>query len=86
MHHCQLDGSSFAVRENLWTSWNASCSGRSMGPRRCCHFSPRSQYLVGHIAPGEAHPWWRMQPPPVPDDGRQPCDLVEIRTDADGFG
>ena len=75
----ELDGSSFAVRENLVDILQRELLGPIHGPEETLPFSPRSQYLVGHIAPvkliGSA------TAPPDDTDGR---DLVEVRTDDDG--
>ena len=46
-----LDGSSFAVRENLADVLKRELLGPIHGPDELLPFSPRSQYLVGHIAP-----------------------------------
>ena len=46
-----LDGSSFAVRENLVDILERELLGPIHGPEEVLPFSPRSQYLVGHIAP-----------------------------------
>ena len=47
----ELDGSSFAVRENLVDILERELLGPIHGPEEVLPFSPRSQYLVGHIAP-----------------------------------
>lgn len=46
-----LDGTSFAVRENLVDILGRELLGPIHGPEEVLPFSPRSQYLVGHIAP-----------------------------------
>ncbi len=46
-----LDGSSFAVRENLVDILERELLGPVHGPEEVLPFSPRSHYLVGHIAP-----------------------------------
>jgi hypothetical protein len=46
-----LDGSSYAVRENLADILQRELLGPIHGPEETLPFSPRSQYLVGHIAP-----------------------------------
>lgn len=46
-----LDGSSRAVRENLVDILQRELLGPVHGPDEVLPFSPRSQYLVGHIAP-----------------------------------
>ncbi|MGA5541290.1 DISARM system helicase DrmA [Mycobacterium sp. NPDC051198] len=45
------DGSSFTVRENLVDILERELLGPIHGPEEVLPFSPRSQYLVGHIAP-----------------------------------
>jgi hypothetical protein len=47
----ELDGSSFMVRENLADILERELLGPIHGPEEVLPFSPRSQYLVGHIAP-----------------------------------
>jgi Helicase conserved C-terminal domain len=73
-----LDGSSYAVRENLADILQRELLGPIHGPEEMLPFSPRSQYLVGHIAPvklvGSA------TASPGDSDGR---DLIEVRTDDD---
>jgi hypothetical protein len=75
----ELDGSSYAVRENLVDILQRELLGPIHGPEETLPFSPRSQYLVGHIAPvklvGSATA--------TPDD-TDGGDLVEVRTDDDG--
>jgi hypothetical protein len=46
-----LDGSAFAVRENLVDMLQRELLGPIHGPEEVLSFSPQSQYLVGHIAP-----------------------------------
>ncbi|SMD11192.1 DISARM system helicase DrmA [Lentzea albidocapillata] len=76
----ELDGSSYAVRENLVDILQRELLGPSHGPEETLPFSPRSQYLVGHIAPvklvGSA------TASPGDSDGG---DLIEVRTDGDGM-
>ena len=45
------DGSSFTVRENLVDILERELLGPIHGPDEVLPFSPRSQYLVGYIAP-----------------------------------
>lgn len=45
------DGTSFNVRENLVDILERELLGPMHGPEEILPFSPRSQYLVGHIAP-----------------------------------
>ncbi|WP_432793898.1 DISARM system helicase DrmA [Rhodococcus ruber] len=45
------DGTSFAVRENLVDILERELLGPIHGPEEVLPFSPRSQYLIGHIAP-----------------------------------
>ena len=47
----ELDGTSVAVRENLADILQRELLGPIHGPEETLPFSPRSQYLVGHIAP-----------------------------------
>lgn len=78
----ELDGSSFVVRENLGDILQRELLGPIHGPEEVLPFSPRSQYLVGHIAPV------KLGGGPVgaaSDDGPvERGDLFEVRTDADG--
>ena len=46
-----LDGTSFAVRENTVDILERELLGPIHGPHELLPFSPRSQYLVGYIAP-----------------------------------
>ena len=46
-----LDGTSYAVRENLVDILERELLGPTHGPEEVLPFSPRSHYLVGHIAP-----------------------------------
>ncbi|HEX5121509.1 MAG TPA: DISARM system helicase DrmA [Pseudonocardiaceae bacterium] len=73
-----LDGSSYAVRENLVDIVQRELCGPIHGPEERLPFSPRSQYLVGYIAPvklvGSA------TATPSDSDGD---DLIEVRTDDD---
>jgi hypothetical protein len=78
-----LDGTSLAVRENLADILERELLGPIHGPKEVLPFSPRSQYLVGHIAPvklaggnGDA----------VPDEGEPDRgDLIEVRPDNTGL-
>jgi Helicase conserved C-terminal domain len=78
-----LDGSSFAVRENLVDILERELLGPIHGPEEVLPFSPRSQYLVGHIAPvklsGKA-----LASIDVDEPGDR-GDLVEVRSDDDGL-
>jgi hypothetical protein len=47
----QPDGTSFAVRENLVDILERELLGPIHGPEEVLPFNPRSQYLVGYIAP-----------------------------------
>jgi hypothetical protein len=82
----ELDGSSFAVRENLVDILERELLGPIHGPEEVLPFSPRSQYLVGHIAPvklaGSGLGQCRKTPRCADDEGE--ADLVEVREDADG--
>ncbi|MBY6676546.1 helicase [Rhodococcus sp. BP-332] len=77
-----LDGSSFAVRENLADILERELLGPIYGPHELLQFSPRSQYLVGHIAPVKL-----LRPTSASslseDDTAQ--DLTEVRTDGDAL-
>ena len=50
----ELDGSSFVVRENLLDILERELLGPIQGSEEVLPYSPRSQYLVGHIAPEAA--------------------------------
>lgn len=76
----ELDGSSFAVRENLVDILQRELLGPIHGPEEVLPFSPKSHYLVGHIAPVKLSGQLAEAPPddaPV-DRG----DLAEIQIDA----
>ena len=45
------DGTSFTVRENLVDILERELLGPIHGPEEVLPFSPRSQYLIGQIAP-----------------------------------
>lgn len=75
----ELDGSSFAVRENLVDIIQRELLGPIRGPEERLPFSPRSQYLVGHIAPVKL-----IGAATAASDDADGTDLVEIRTDDDG--
>ncbi|WP_034172674.1 hypothetical protein [Mycobacterium tuberculosis] len=47
----QPDGTSITVRENLVDILARELLGPILGPQEVLPFSPRSQYLVGHLAP-----------------------------------
>lgn len=47
----QPDGTSITVRENLVDIPARELLGPIRGPQEVLPFSPRSQYLVGHLAP-----------------------------------
>jgi hypothetical protein len=76
-----LDGSSFAVRENLADILARELLGPIHGPKEMLPFSPRSQYLVGHIAPVKltGSKSWAV------DHDNTARDLVEVRADDDGI-
>lgn len=76
----ELDGSSFAVRENLADILERELLGPIDGPEETLQFSPRTQYLVGHIAPVKLTGSDISAPEDDDDDG----ELVEIRTDEGG--
>jgi Helicase conserved C-terminal domain len=73
-----LDGSSYAVRENLADILQRELLGPIHGPEEMLPFSPRTQYLVGHIAPVKLV--GRATASPSDSDGR---DLIEVRTEDD---
>ncbi|WP_345314484.1 hypothetical protein [Gordonia alkaliphila] len=80
-----LDGSSHAVRENLGDILQRELLGPIHGPDETLPFSPRSQYLVGHIAPvklvgGATSPTAVSAPDIAGQD-----DLAEVRADEDGM-
>lgn len=78
----ELDGSSFIVRENLVDILQRELLGPIHGLDEVLPFSPRSQYLVGHIAPVKLA---GTTVEGVSDDGSTDRgDLVEIRAEADG--
>jgi len=76
-----LDGSSFAVRENLVDILERELLGPIHGPEELLPFSPRSQYLVGHIAPVKLT---GAKSSALGDDDTA-RDLVEVRTGDDGL-
>ena len=76
-----LDGSSFAVRENLADILERELLGPINGPEELLPFSPRSQYLVGHIAPVKLN---GVKSSALGEDDTA-RDLVEVRTDDDGL-
>ena len=79
----QLDGSSLAVRENLLDILERELLGPIHGPEEVLPFSPRSQYLVGHIAPVKLTV--SSVAASSDDDSPDRGDLVEVRTDDDGL-
>jgi len=76
-----LDGSSFGVRENLTDIMERELLGPIGGPDEVLPFSPRSQYLVGHIAPVKLT---GAKSSALGEDDTA-GDLVEVRTDDDGL-
>ena len=76
----ELDGSSHAVRENLVDILERELLGPIHGPTETLPFSPRSQYLVGYIAPVKLVGATAATP-----DDSDGGDLVEVRTDGDGL-
>ncbi len=81
----ELDGSSHAVRENLVDILQRELLGPIHGPHETIPFSPRSQYLVGHIAPVKlvgASTSSTAEDAAGPPAGRN--ELVEVRADDDG--
>src|SRR5262245_42514243 len=73
-----LDGSSYAVRENLADILQRELLGPIHGPDETLPFSPRSQYLVGYVAPVKLA--GSATASPGDSDGR---DLIEVRADDD---
>ena len=78
-----LDGSSFAVRENLLDILERELLGPIHGPEEVLPFSPRSQYLVGHIAPVKLTA--ATAAAPSADDDADRGDLADARVDEDGL-
>ncbi len=79
----ELDGSSYVVRENLLDILRRELLGPISGPEEVLPFSPRSQYLVGHIAPVKLAS--RSVTASDDDDSSERGDLIEVRTDDDGL-
>jgi hypothetical protein len=77
----ELDGSSFMVRENLVDILERELLGPVHGPAETLAFSPRSQYLVGHIAPVKLT---GTKSSALGEDDTA-SDLVQVRTDNDGL-
>ncbi len=75
----ELDGTSVAVRENLADILQRELLGPIHGPEETLPFSPRSQYLVGHIAPVKL-----VGSTTAGLSDSDGGDLVEVRTDDDG--
>lgn len=79
----ELDGSSYPVRENLADILQRELLGPIKGPEERISFSPRSQYLVGHIAPVKLT---SVAAAAEEEDGSpERGDLIEVRTDEDGL-
>src|SRR6187402_376631 len=76
----ELDGSSFAVRENLADIVRRELLGPIHGPEEVLPFSPKSQYLVGLIAPVKLSGSTKASADDAPDDRGE---LIEVRTDED---
>lgn len=76
----ELDGSSYSVRENLVDILERELLGPVNGPKERIPFSPRAQYLVGHIAPVKL----MCQSAVASEDG-DGGDLAEVRADDDGI-
>ena len=75
----ELDGSSFTVRENLVDILERELLGPIHGPEEVLPFSPRSQYLVGYIAPVKLT--GRSSTGDDADGDGERGDLVEVRID-----
>jgi hypothetical protein len=78
----ELDGSSFSVRENLVDILERELLGPIHGPEEVLPFSPRSQYLVGHIAPVKLAGSAVSEGSDEEDADRGA--LIEVRADAEG--
>ncbi|MBD0022680.1 MULTISPECIES: DISARM system helicase DrmA [Gordonia] len=74
-----LDGSSNAVRENLVDILERELLGPIHGPEETLPYSPRSQYLVGHIAPVKI-----SGAATATSENTDGDDIIEVRTDTDG--
>lgn len=72
----ELDDTSYAVRENLVDILERELLGPIHGPAEKLPFSPRSQYLVGHIAPVKL-----VGTKSASSDDSDGGDLVEVRAD-----
>jgi hypothetical protein len=81
--HGDLDGTSYSVRENLVDILRRELLGPIHGPDELLQFSPRTQYLVGHIAPVK-----------LTADGKEASldrqsvdrgDLIEVRSDEEAL-
>ncbi|SSC25205.1 Helicase, partial [Klenkia terrae] len=75
----ELDGSSYEVRENLVDILERELLGPVGGPDEVLTFSPRQQYLVGHIAPVKLSDDVAVAEVEEGESGRG--DLVQVRTD-----
>lgn len=77
----ELDGTSFTVRENLVDILERELLGPIYGPEETLTFNPRSQYLVGFIAP------FKLTAAVIANDSLDGSiergDLIEPRTDGD---
>nr|WP_220488320.1 DISARM system helicase DrmA [Tessaracoccus sp. MC1756] len=73
-----MDGSSFAVRENLSDILQRELLGPIHGPEEVLPLSPRAQYLVGHIAPVKL-----IGTATTSSDDSDSGGLVEVRLDSD---
>ncbi|ORV08562.1 DISARM system helicase DrmA [Mycolicibacterium fallax] len=77
----ELDGTSFTVRENLVDILERELLGPIHGADELLPFSPRSQYLIGHIAPVRLT--GAVQGSGEQDGAVERGDLVETRADED---
>lgn len=77
------DGTSFTVRQNVVDILGRELLGPIHGPEEVLPFSPRSQYLVGHIAPVKLVAGALGEP--SDDSPPERADLIEVRTDDDGI-
>ena len=78
----ELDGSSLAVRENLVDIVERELLGPIGGPEEVLPFSPRSQYLVGHIAPVKLT--GTAANDAMVDEPVERGELIEVRDDGEG--
>ncbi|AKL74009.1 helicase family protein [Actinobacteria bacterium IMCC26256] len=83
--HYELDGSSFVVRENLLDILQRELLGPIHGPEELLPLSPRSQYLVGLIAPVKLTSMRSATATVEEEEDDDWGDLAEERVDEDGI-